>query len=83
MEIRVATFWRYILGYVFFNLPIGLSDLFGLYSPTAESFGVSAKLGPGAVWGRHPARFREVPRIQQGFQVKVPESSEVPSKGSK
>ena len=27
-------------------------------SPTAESFGVSAKLGPGALWGSHPARFR-------------------------
>ena len=32
------------------------------FSPTAESFGVSAKLGPGALWGRHPARSREVPR---------------------
>ena len=42
------------------------------YSPTAESFGVSAKLGPGALWGSHPARFHEVPRFQVG----------VPSKGS-
>ena len=31
------------------------------------------QLGTGAVWGSHPARFREVPR----FQVKVP------SKGSR
>ena len=39
-------------------------------SPTAESFGVSAKLGPGALWGSHPTRFREVLR----FQVKVQSS---------
>ena len=42
-------------------------------SPTAESFGVSAKLGPGALWGSHPARFCEVPR----FQVKVLEGSKM------
>ena len=65
------------------------------FSPTAESFGVSAKLGPGALWGSHPARFHEVPRFQvrvpgkgfgvkgSKFQVKVPEGCEVPSKGSR
>ena len=42
------------------------------FSRTAESLGVSAKLGPGALWGSHPARFHEVPRFQVG----------VPSKGS-
>ena len=45
---------------------------FFFFSPTAESFGVLAKLSPGALWGSHPARFWQVPR----FQVRVP------SKGS-
>ena len=51
---------------------------FFVFSPTAESFGVSAKLGRGALWGSHPARFRG---SKQGFQVKVEEGSKVPSKG--
>ena len=51
------------------------------FSPTAESFGVLAKPGPGALWGSHPDGFRQVPRFQEGFQVKVPAGSEVPSKG--
>ena len=50
-----------------------------LCSPTAESFGVSAKLGPGALWGNHPARFREVPR----FQVRVPSKGSGRFQGSK
>ena len=37
--------------------------IFG-FSPTAESFGVLAKLSPGALWGSHPARFWQVPRFQ-------------------
>ena len=49
------------------------------FPPTAESFGVSAKLGAGALWGSHAARFREVPR----FQEKDPGGSKVPRKGSK
>ena len=36
-----------------------------IFSPTAESFGVSAKLDPGALWGSHPARFREVSRFRK------------------
>ena len=65
---------------------------FSVCSPTAESFGVSAKLGPGALWGSHPARFwsrgsksriQELPR----FQVRVPSKGpgrfqvRVPSQG--
>ena len=42
--------------------------LFCVYSPTAESFGVSAKLGPGA--------------LGQSSR-KVPRGSELPSKDSK
>ena len=53
-------------------------NVFGLSFSPAESFGLSAKLGPGTLWGSHPARFREVSR----FQVKVPEGSvRVPSEG--
>ena len=57
----------------------------GLFSPTAESFGVSAKLGPGALWGSHPSRFQErVPSQGSGrfkvLQVKDPGGSNVPSK---
>ena len=50
------------------------------FPPTAESFGVSAKLGPGALWGSHPARFRG---SKKGLQVKDSGGSKVPSKGSK
>ena len=51
---------------------------------SCESFGVSAKLGPGALLGSHPARFREVSRFPERVRsMKVPESSEVPRKGSK
>ena len=68
------------------------------YSPTAESFGVSAKLGPGALWGNHEVRRFQV-KVLRGAQVprkvqvkrpvgskdliEVPRGSEVPSEGSK
>ena len=49
------------------------------FSPTAESFGVLAKLSPGALWGSHPARFWRVPR----FQVRVPSKGFGRFRGSK
>ena len=45
-------------------------------SPTAESFGLSQSRH----WGTLGQSCRKVP---QGFQVKVPEGSEVPRKGPK
>ena len=63
---------------------LAMKDEFGwsqsvFFSPTAESFGVLAKLSPGALWGSHPARFWQVPR----FQVRVPSKGSGRFRGSK
>ena len=57
----------------------GLGVWFVFFSPTAESFGVLAKLSPGALWGSHLARFWQVPR----FQVRVPSKGSGRFRGSK
>ena len=58
---------------------VRLKRFFFFFSPTAESFGVLAKLSPGALWGSHPARFWQVPR----FQVRVPSKGSGRFRGSK
>ena len=50
-----------------------------IFSPTAESFGVLAKLSPGPLWGSYPARFWQVPR----FQVRVSSKGSGRFRGSK
>ena len=69
---------------------MGLSH--GLIPQQLKAFGVSAKLGPGALWGYHEVPKR-CPGSKEGFQIKrpvgskdlieVPRGSEVPSEGSK
>ena len=40
---------------------------FVCFSPTAESFGVSAQIGSGVVWGSPEVRFHEGSRVARGF----------------
>ena len=79
-EIRRS--WLKLEREVVFGLVCGISFVRSVliyFSPTAESFGVLAKLSPGALWGSHLARFWQVPR----FQVRVPSKGSGRFRGSK